>query len=128
MRRILLVEDDRALQRLLEKALAGFGAVECFFSGEDALLHIEKNPAPPVTAAIIDLGLPGMSGVRLCESLRAEPACSDSVILVVSGRTSVQDHALALEAGADHFLPKPLKPRAVEEAIKVLLAERGQAP
>jgi DNA-binding response OmpR family regulator len=125
MPRILLVEDDRAVQKLMAKALASLGEVQVFATGEDALRALKESADVAVDAVILDLGLPGMSGVRVCEILRAEQACALAVIVVVSGRTSVADHALALEAGADHYLQKPIRPRQLEEELRRLLAERA---
>ena len=121
---LLFIEDDRAIHKLALRHLqkAGFDVLVAA-SGEEALRAAEQG----IDAAVVDLGLPGISGVRVIESLRAEERTARVPIVVASGRHDVQDHALALECGADAFLVKPIDWKALESELRRLLHERGPA-
>lgn len=117
---MLLIEDDHTAQKLVSKHFEKAGMVVVTRdTGEAALEWLKKGEA--VDVVICDLGLPGMSGARVVEALRAEDATAKVPILVCSGRTSMQDHALALEAGADAYFEKPHRMKAIEEEVRRLL-------
>jgi DNA-binding response OmpR family regulator len=121
VKKLLYIEDDRALHKLALKHFERRGfAVACADSGETGLKAAEAG----VDAVVVDLGLPGMSGVRVIEALRAEERTARVPIVVVSGRTDVQDHALALESGADAFHAKPVRWPELEMELLQLLQER----
>ena len=134
---ILIIEDDAAAARLLQKQLEKHDhQVVIAGSGEAGLLVLGlSSPVtvtlPPVPASfspsllVCDLSLPGMSGAMVIETLRAEDTTRSLPVLVVSGRSAVQDHALALEVGADAFLPKPLRMKDFDDAVAGLLQGRS---
>jgi DNA-binding response OmpR family regulator len=116
---ILVVEDDPQLRRMLTKHLELQHSVHAVENGELALGWLNDNPAPDLVC--LDLALPTMSGFRVCESLRAQQKTRTVPVLVITARTSVQDHTFALEVGADAFLEKPFKFKELEAQIARLL-------
>lgn len=101
--RVLVVEDDRKLARILEKALIEEGyAVDTCRGGREAL---EKVGLVPYALVVLDWMLPELEGVAVCRQLRA--AGNGVPILMVSARADVGDRVSALDAGADDFLTKP---------------------
>lgn len=116
---ILVVEDDPHLRKMLVKHLEARHAVHAVENGELALGWLEQHPAPDLVC--LDLALPTMSGFRVCESLRAQQKTRAVPVLVITARTSVQDHTFALEVGADAFLEKPFKLKDLEDQIGRLL-------
>ncbi len=118
---LLYIEDDRALHKVARRQLEKRGfTVVCADDGEAGLKAAEGD----VDVVVVDLGLPGMSGVRVIESLRAEERTMRLPIVVVSARSDVQDHALALECGADAYHRKPVAWPALEEDLLRLLKDR----
>jgi DNA-binding response OmpR family regulator len=118
----LYIEDDRALHKVAQRQLERRGfVVVCADNGETGLKAAEGD----VDVVMVDLGLPGMSGVRVIEALRADERTARLPIVVVSARGDVQDHALALECGADAFHKKPVKWPALEEEFVRLLQDRA---
>lgn len=103
--RILLVEDDPALQRQLGERLRREGiAVDSAFDGSEGLyLGREVD----YDAAVVDLGLPKLSGLDLVRQLRAERRRWP--ILILTARDHWQDKVAGLEAGADDYLAKPFQ-------------------
>src|SRR6476646_3264152 len=96
----LVVEDDPSTRQLIMRALSQIHCVaHGFANGESALAWVEMNPPPDIIS--LDLVLPLMGGIRVCESLRRNPKTKLVPIVILTGRTDVQDEAAAIEAGAD---------------------------
>ena len=113
--RILLVEDEAPLRETLSARLKREGfAVDAASDGEEGLY---MGREVPFDLAIIDLGLPKMSGMELVRALRAEQ--KKFPILILTARTSWQDKVEGLKAGADDYVVKPFH---VEELLARLNA------
>jgi two-component system response regulator PhoP len=103
--RILVVEDEPALREQLAERLSAAGyMVNTAADGEEGLYYGREFP---VDLAIIDLGLPKLSGLQLIERLRAEEKRFPVLVLTARGRW--QDKVEGLEAGADDYLVKPFQ-------------------
>jgi two-component system response regulator PhoP len=115
--RLLLVEDDVRLQDSLGDTLreAGF-AVDVSGDGVEGLWYGEEFP---IDLAIIDLGLPGMSGLELIRKLRKSER--HFPILILTARSEWQDKVEGLEAGADDYLTKPFHPEELKARIHALI-------
>jgi two-component system response regulator PhoP len=115
--RILLVEDDVALQESLSGILreAGF-AVDVSGDGIEGLFFGEEYA---IDLAIIDLGLPGMSGLEVIRKLRERER--EFPILILTARSEWQDKVEGLEAGADDYLTKPFHPEELKARVGALL-------
>ena len=101
--RILLVEDDVDLQRLLKKALGDAGyVVDVASDGEEG--HF-LGDTEPYDAAVLDLGLPKMDGVRVLEKWRN--AGKDMPVLILTARDRWSEKVAGFDAGADDYLTKP---------------------
>ncbi len=115
--RLLLVEDDAALRLGLARQLEAEGyRVDQSADGEDGLFQAREYP---VDLAIVDLGLPKLSGLTLVQRLRAEGGTMP--ILILTARGSWQDKVVGLEAGADDYLVKPFEYPELLARIKALL-------
>ena len=121
--RILVVEDDEAIARMLEIELAEAGYdVLCVGRGDDALTAIGRDrPA----AVVLDLRLPDRDGLSVCRQARREG--HDLPILMLTALDRLGDRVLGLDAGADDYLAKPF---AIEELLARLraLLRRTAAP
>jgi two-component system response regulator PhoP len=101
--KILLIEDDENLREVLEKRLKEEGfVIETAENGEDGLFLGREFE---FDLAIIDLGLPKVSGMEVIQTLRDEG--KSYPILVLTARGSWQDKVMGLDAGADDYLVKP---------------------
>jgi two-component system response regulator PhoP len=118
---VLLIEDDTRLAETLGRHLreAGF-AVDLSADGVDGLFLGEEYP---IDLAIIDLGLPEMSGLEVIRRLRQRGR--DFPILVLTARSEWQDKVAGLEAGADDYLTKPFHVEELMARINALLRRAG---
>jgi two-component system response regulator PhoP len=120
--RALVVEDDLRLQQqirgMLEKA--GF-VVDAAADGDEGLFLATEYP---LDIAIIDLGLPRLSGIDLINRMRE--AGKDYPVLILTARDSWQDKVEGLEAGADDYLTKPFHPEELMARLRALLRRTGR--
>lgn len=119
--RILVVDDEREILRALQRNLSAHG-YEVFTaeSGEQALQEIASH-RPDLM--VLDLGLPGISGLEVCKRVRAE---SNLPIVVLSVKDSERDKVLALDLGADDYVSKPFGMDEVLARIRVALRHSAQ--
>jgi DNA-binding NtrC family response regulator len=105
---VLVVDDEKNIRRTLTMVLEGGGyrVVEAD-SGEQGL-ELVAHAGAPIDLAILDLKLPGISGIQVLERLRQDEATRDLPVIVVSGHATVQDAVLAIKLGASDFFEKPL--------------------
>jgi two-component system response regulator PhoP len=119
--RLLLVEDDPNLSRSLSVQLEQAGySVERSGDGREGLYYAREYP---VDLAIVDLGLPSMSGVELIKQLRADG--KDYPILVLTARDRWQDKVEALKLGADDYVVKPFNVEELLARVDALLRRAG---
>ncbi|HEX4984315.1 MAG TPA: response regulator transcription factor [Ilumatobacteraceae bacterium] len=112
---VLVVEDDTAVREAVDRGLTLHGfSVRSVGDAEQAQRTIARD-VPAVM--VVDVGLPGMSGIDLCTSLRANEI--DVPILILSARDAVGDRVAGLSAGADDYLVKPF---ALDELVARLHA------
>jgi two-component system response regulator PhoP len=121
--RLLLIEDDAALRLGLARQLEADGhRVDQAADGEDGLYQAREYP---VDLAIVDLGLPKLSGLAIVQALRSDGRTVP--ILILTARGSWQDKVQGLEAGADDYLVKPFEYPELAARIKALLRRSAQA-
>lgn len=119
--RILVVDDEVEILRALQRSLAAHG-YEVFTagSGEEALEAIAYH-RPDLM--VLDLGLPGMSGLEVCRRVRAQ---SNLPIIVLSVKDTERDKVMALDLGADDYVSKPFGMDEVLARIRVALRHAAQ--
>jgi two-component system, OmpR family, response regulator RegX3 len=117
--RILVVEDEPAIAEAVSYALSDAGyEVDAVGDGDDA---VEAARARPYDLMILDLLLPGMQGVDVCRTLRAE---SDLPIVMLTARDAEVDRVVGLEVGADDYVTKPFSVAELVSRVRALLRRR----
>ena len=120
--RVLVVDDDRSLRRMLERTLVAEGFdVQAVADGGAALVAIERA-APDLV--VLDVAMPGLDGIAVCRRLREKGF--GQPVLMLTARDAIADRVAGLEVGADDYLVKPF---ATEELVARLhaLTRRGTA-
>lgn len=122
--RILVVEDDPAVQKALRRLFETEGyVVEVQADGRAA---VESFQAAPPSAIVLDLRLPKLSGRDVCKEIKA--AAPTMPIIVLSAASDVSDKVLLLELGADDYVTKPFSPRELLARVRAALRHTTRAP
>jgi two-component system, OmpR family, response regulator MprA len=117
---VLVVEDDAAVRRMLERSLGAEGFEVTAAADGGAALALAEAAAPDLV--VLDVAMPGLSGFEVCRRLRAKGLTGG--VLMLTARDSVEDRVRGLESGADDYVVKPF---AIAEVVARLraLTRRG---
>ncbi len=122
--RILVIEDELALQADIRAQLeAEAYIVDTSAEGNEGYFFATEYP---LDAAIVDIGLPGMSGIEIIQQLRE--AGSTLPVLILTARSRWQEKVQGLEAGADDYLVKPFQMEELLARLKALLRRASGSP
>ncbi len=117
---ILVVDDEELLQDVLGLLLRREGFRPLFAkSGEEALLHYDREP---IDLVLLDVMLPGLSGMEVLRQIRQRDP--DQVVIVITAYSSIEGAIEAMREGAFHYIPKPFKNEEVLLTIKKALEQR----
>ncbi|HBB67478.1 MAG TPA: two-component system response regulator [Elusimicrobia bacterium] len=120
-RKILIVEDEDVIARVLRIRLEALGYIVAVAGDGEEGLELVKKEKPDL--AIIDIGLPRIDGNTLCELIRAEAATKGTKIIILTGKRLVGDMETAFQSGADIYMSKPYEWQRLLDHIKKLLGE-----
>jgi len=124
MKKVLLVEDDLVLQKLINEYLEEYGYLcNAFSNPTEALESFRKNPED-FTIAILDLGLPNMDGFDLFKKLKQ---IKDIPIIISTARDDIGNKIYGFELGTDDYLSKPYEPRELVLRIEATLKRYNKA-
>lgn len=116
MVKIAMIEDDSEFAQIITQYLSKFNISVTNF--EDPFLALSALRLDSYDLVILDLTLPGLDGLEVCKELIEK---YDIPIIISSARSDITDKVIALELGADDYLPKPYDPRELEVRIKTIL-------
>jgi DNA-binding response OmpR family regulator len=121
--RILIIDDDKKLNKLLQEYLSPFGfEVFAAASPDEGLRNLRMHPPELI---ILDIMLPKMNGFELCKLIRQDYAVP---IIMLTARGEVTDRIVGLELGADDYLAKPFEPRELVARIQAVLRRSAETP
>jgi DNA-binding response OmpR family regulator len=122
---ILVAEDDRDIADLIAHYLRKQGwTPHIATSGDDALAYARRQP---VDLVILDVMLPGLSGLEVCRVLRGDKATEAIPIIMVTARAEETDRIVGLEIGADDYLSKPFSPNELVARVRALMRRSKRA-
>jgi two-component system response regulator MprA len=121
MARVLVVDDEPAVRRALERALRlDSYDVELAGDGEEALDVQARDPAD---AVILDVAMPRLDGLEVCRRMRQ--AGDRTPVLMLTARDAIDDRVKGLDVGADDYLVKPFALRELQARLRALLRRTG---
>lgn len=116
--RVLIVDDEAVIRRLLETSLKTWGyEVLVASGGEQAWEILRRDDAP--SFAILDWTMPGMDGLELCKKVRALQKPTTPYLIFVTAKARTQDIVTGLEAGADDYIVKPFQREELRARVRV---------
>lgn len=121
---ILIVDDEPEVHTVLGKMLVREGyAISSAFNAEEAFEKV-KNARPDLI--ILDIMMPRISGIEVCNSLKGDPKTKDIPILIVSAKDAQADRIEGLTHGADDYVSKPFHLRSLVRKIEHMLQKRRE--
>lgn len=116
---ILVVEDDLAVQEILEEQLAALGYRVLTAASAEAAIEILDGTAPDLVLTDVHMG--GMSGVELCQRLKADPRFQLTPVVILTAVADLDARVAGLAAGADDFFAKPFDSVELQTRVAALL-------
>ena len=118
MKKILIVDDEKDILEFLGYNLRkeGYEVIEAK-TGDEAL-HLVKNNIPDLI--ILDVMMPGIDGIETCQRMREMPKLKDTLIIFLTARNEDFSQIAGLDAGADDYVSKPIKPKVFLSRIKAI--------
>ncbi len=119
MHKILIVDDDPAIRELVGRMLEKEGfSVQSVESAEDALRFLRMTLFDLI---VLDLNLPGISGMKMCEILKQDPATATLPVIMLTSASAERSKVQGLQTGADDYIVKPPSPPELMARINALL-------
>ncbi|MBF0117257.1 MAG: response regulator [Desulfobacterales bacterium] len=116
---ILIVDDEQQIRDLVSFRLNSQGYIFKTADCAEAALEIIKEEQPDLM--VLDVSMPRMTGVELCQLIKSDPETSSIKILMLTGKVEEEDEAEGLSAGADFYMTKPFSARELSAKIEELL-------
>ena len=126
--RILVAEDDRDIADLIAHYLRRQGwEPHIVAAGDEAVAYAKRHP---VDIVVLDLMLPGLSGLEVCRALRGDKTTEAVPIIMVTARAEETDRIVGLDIGADDYLAKPFSPNELVARLRALIrrSKRAETP
>lgn len=125
MAKILIIDDEEDIRTLLEYNLKKEGfEVSTAENGEEGL---QKALTSIPDLILLDVMMPGMDGIEVCDAIRSAPSISYVLICFLTARNEDYSQIAGLEAGADDYIAKPIKPKVLISRINALLRRSANA-
>jgi len=127
MRPVLIVEDDPDIAEGVRYNLEreGFAALVVGTGEKGLAAALDKNNPPALI--LLDVMLPGMSGIELCRRLRHEPATRRTPVIILTARDTESERVAGLELGADDYVTKPFSVRELVARVRAVLRRSEEA-
>jgi CheY-like chemotaxis protein len=123
--RILVVEDDVDLLKMLSKILSTVGNVTVAADGMDAVTVLERDPTPDLV--VTDLMMPRMDGLTLARKMKDTPKLAKIPVIILTAKGTPRDVITGINAGARHYLTKPFKHDELIEKVQRALGKKPKA-
>jgi DNA-binding response OmpR family regulator len=121
---ILIVDDDPQIHKMIAKMLPLEGyAARNAYSADEALTSVARAKPDLV---ILDIMMPKVSGIEVCNKIKGNPETKDIMILILSAKDAQADRIEGLTHGADEYISKPFHMRHLMRKIEHMLAVKGE--
>ena len=121
MARILVADDDVDIRELVEFKLSTMG--HDIVAVGDGAAAVEACRAQKPDLAVLDVMMPGVSGLDAIREIRADPALADLPVILLTARAQESDVETGFDSGADDYITKPFSPRELASRVEALLAK-----
>lgn len=122
MARVLVVDDQPEIVRLVQVALQQEHEVLAAYNGEEALRTVAAEQPDLI---VLDVMMPVLDGYRVLSRLREDPATRHIPVLMLTAKDEPHDVHLGLSLGADYYVPKPFNPKDIAALVRKHLQSEG---
>ncbi|GGY37228.1 response regulator transcription factor [Streptomyces djakartensis] len=120
MAHVLIADDDADIRDLVAFKLTQSGHQVA--AVEDGLAALRVVRDQPLDLALLDIRMPGLSGLDVCRELRSAPGTASLPVILITARSQEGDVELGFAAGADDYIVKPFSPRELSSRVNAVLA------
>ena len=121
MARILVADDDVDIRELVEFKLSTMG--HDIIAVGDGAAAVDACRAQKPDLAVLDVMMPGVSGLDAIREIRSDPALADLPVILLTARAQESDVETGFDSGADDYITKPFSPRELASRVEALLAK-----
>ncbi|MCX7761890.1 MAG: response regulator [Candidatus Kryptonium sp.] len=118
-KKILIVDDDITIQRLIEFVLRKFNVDVLIASGADEAIDIARSEKPDLI--FLDVMMPGKSGIEVCREIRKDPELKNSYIVMLTAKGEEAEIKDMFDSGANEYVPKPFSPSGIAEIVRKVI-------
>ncbi len=123
IRKVLIVEDDRNINKLMALSIGkGFDITQIYDGGEAIAAVREKRPE----LVILDLMLPHKDGLDLCQTIKTDPMLRETVVILISAMDPTSNRFKGIKYGADYYIKKPFDPNDLRSLVTLFLRKKGK--
>jgi CheY-like chemotaxis protein len=123
IKRIFVVEDDKNINRLMKLTVGKDHEITQIYDGSEALKRIRADKPDLV---ILDLMLPGLDGLEICQNIKKDPDLRDITIILVSALDATSNRFKGIKYGADYYIRKPFDPDELRNLVTIFLKKTGK--
>jgi DNA-binding response OmpR family regulator len=120
--KVLIVDDSKNIRKLISVVLGKYGYT--FIEAANGIDALEKVDIERPDLVVLDIIIPGVNGLKVCEDIRKNPATKDTGIIILTSEATYEAREQAHKAGADVFMIKPFEPNDLRAAAKEVLERR----
>ncbi|MGC9037246.1 MAG: response regulator transcription factor [Candidatus Micrarchaeia archaeon] len=123
IKRVFIVEDDRNINKLMALSIGKEFEITQIYDGKEAMERI-KYEKPDLV--ILDLMLPGMDGLEICQRIKSDESLKDTVVIIVSAMDATSNRFKGIKYGADYYIKKPFDPAELRSLVTIFLKKKGR--
>ncbi len=123
LRKILIVEDDKNINKLMTLSVGKGFEIRNAYDGSEALEMIQKEKPDLI---ILDLMLPGVDGLEICQMVKKDPTLKDIIVIIVSAMDATSNRFKGIKYGADYYIKKPFDPDELRSLVTIFLKKKGR--
>ncbi len=122
-RKVLIVEDDRNINKLMALSIGKDFEITQAYDGDAAMQEIKKSRPDLV---VLDLMLPHKDGLEICQEVKSDSAMSNTMIILVSAMDPTSNRFKGIKYGADYYIKKPFDPQELRSLVTIFLKKKGK--
>ena len=123
LRRIMIVEDDKNINQLMALSIGRGFDITQINDGMEAIRRIRFEKPDLV---ILDLMLPGMDGLEICQKIKSDAQIKDTIVIIVSAMDATSNRFKGIKYGADYYIQKPFDPSELRSLVTIFLKKKGK--